>query len=104
MGPTYFGLLAEFNASEIPLDACCDKYFSIGIEQAKRLAAKYQLPVPAYRSVGSQKGHWLISAHDLATHLDKMKAEHGKRFRVMNGPLKDADSRNAEDSPNSHAA
>lgn len=104
MGPTYFGLLAEFNASEIPLDKCCDKYFSIGIEQAKRLAAKYQLPVPAYRSVGSQKGHWLISAHDLATHLDKMKAEHGRLFQAMNGPLKDEDSHTLKGSPSSHAA
>ncbi len=99
MGPTLFLLMAEFGTGEIPLVDCCEKYFGIAAEQAKRLAAKYSLPVPAYRSAGSQKGQWLVSATDLANHLDKMKAEHGRLFRVMNAPLTDANLHNVEGWP-----
>jgi hypothetical protein len=83
VGPTYFGLLAEFGAAEIPLVDCCEKYFGLGSDQAKRLAAKYSLPVPAYRAVRSQKGKWVISADVLANHRDKTKAEHGRLFQAM---------------------
>ncbi len=72
INPTYFGLLAEFGESEIPLDRICEKYFGLSSAKAKRRACLQQLPVPAYRA-GSQKSPWLISAIDLANHIDKQR-------------------------------
>lgn len=97
MKSTYFGLLAEFGAAEIRLEDCCEKYFSLSIEKAKRKAALQQLPVKAYRVTASQKGHWLISAADLAELIDKRKAGAGKDHAAMNGASDspDAGSRNA---------
>lgn len=85
MKSTYFGLLAEFDAAEIRLEDCCEKYFGLSVEKAKRRAALQQLPVRAYRPTKSQKSGWLISAADLAAHLDRRKAEDGKDFEAMNG-------------------
>ena len=68
MNPTYFGLLAEFGESEIPLERVCEKYFGLSTPKAKRRACLQQLPIPAYRA-GSQKSPWLISAIDLAQHI-----------------------------------
>lgn len=72
MTPTYFGLLAEFGEAEIPLERVCKKYFGLSISKAKRRACVQQLPIPAYR-VGSQKSPWLISAADLASHIDQQR-------------------------------
>ena len=51
--PTYFGLLAEFGESEIPLDRTCEKYFGLSVPKAKRRACLQQLPIPAYRGVSA---------------------------------------------------
>lgn len=72
INPTYFGLLAEFGESEIPLDRICEKYFGLSSAKAKRRACLQQLPVPSYRA-GSQKSPWLISAIDLANHIDEQR-------------------------------
>ena len=72
MTPTYFGLLAEFGEAEIPLERVCEKYFGLSTNKAKRRACLQQLPVPAYRA-GSQKSPWLISAADLANHIDQQR-------------------------------
>ena len=72
MNPTYFGLLAEFGESEIPLERVCEKYFGLSTPKAKRRACLQQLPIPAYRA-GSQKSPWLISAIDLANHIDEKR-------------------------------
>lgn len=69
IGPTYFGLLAEFGAAEIPLDAVAPKYFGLNPAKAKARANLQQLPVPVYRA-GSQKSPWLVSAAELAKWLD----------------------------------
>lgn len=74
MNSTYFGLLAEFGAAEIPLANMCDKYFGLDEKTAKARAARGKLPVKAYRPTSSQKSGWLVSASDLAEHLDRMKA------------------------------
>ena len=73
MNPTYFGLLAEFGESEIPLERVCEKYFGLSTPKAKRRACLQQLPIPAYRA-GSQKSPWLISAIDLAKHIDEKRS------------------------------
>jgi len=36
MNATFFGLLAEFGAAEIPLEECCLKYFSLDAPFSKR--------------------------------------------------------------------
>ena len=72
MSPTYFGLLAEFGEAEIPLAKVCEKYFGLSVPKAKRRACLQQLPMPAYRT-GSQKSPWLVSASDLAQHIDKQR-------------------------------
>lgn len=67
---TFFALFAEFGTAQIPLDACCEKYFGISsAEKAKQRAAQHNLPVPAYRC-GSQKSQWFINAQDLADLID----------------------------------
>jgi len=83
MTPTYFGLLAEFGESEIPLDRVSEKYFGLSIPKAKRRACLQQLPIPAYRA-GSQKSPWLISAADLAKHIDQQRHIASKQWTNMN--------------------
>ncbi|HNP34886.1 MAG TPA: pyocin activator PrtN family protein [Woeseiaceae bacterium] len=83
MSPTYFGLLAEFGEAEIPLDRMCEKYFGLSVARAKRRACLQQLPVPVYR-VGSQKSPWLISAVDLANHINQRKVAAEREWISMN--------------------
>ena len=83
MNPTYFGLLAEFGESEIPLDRICEKYFGLSVAKAKRRACLQQLPIPAYRA-GSQKSPWLISAADLAVHIDQQRQIAKRQWQRMN--------------------
>ncbi|MFS1525668.1 pyocin activator PrtN family protein [Microbulbifer sp. 2304DJ12-6] len=74
---TVFLLMAEFGSVDIPLKKCCEKYFGMLPRKAMERARLHQLPVPAYRG-GSQKSEWLISANDLAQHID------GCRKQAMN--------------------
>jgi hypothetical protein len=83
MTPTYFGLLAEFGESEIPLHRVCEKYFGLSAFKAKRRACLQQLPTPAYRA-GSQKSPWLISAADLAKHIDQQRQLATDQWAIMN--------------------
>ncbi|MGM0985390.1 MAG: pyocin activator PrtN family protein [Pseudomonadota bacterium] len=73
---TYFGLLAEFDGrAELPLDEVAPRYFGISPRTASVRAGAQALPVPAYRAGDSQKSPWLVSAVDLANHLDERRAE-----------------------------
>ena len=83
MTPTYFGLLAEFGEAEIPLQRVCEKYFGLSVSKAKRRACLQQLPIHAYR-VGSQKLPWLISAADLAKHIDQQRQLATDQWAGMN--------------------
>ena len=83
MSPTYFGLLAEFGESEIPLERVCRKYFGLSVSKAKRRAGLQRLPIPAYRA-GSQKSPWLISAADLAKHIDQQRQSASDQWAAMN--------------------
>ena len=73
MNSTYFGLLAEFGTSEIPLELICEKYFGCELPRARARGARKALPVTAYRPVNSQKSGYLVSAAELAEHLDRQK-------------------------------
>jgi len=84
---TLFLLLAEFGTGQIPVERCAH-HFGMTPEQAKRTAARQQLPVPAFR-LGSQKSPWLISAEHLAAHIsdairDPPHASATRRPRVTN--------------------
>lgn len=68
---TLFLLLAEFGTGQIPVEKCAH-HFGMRAEEAKRAAARQQLPVPAFR-LGSQKSPWLVSAEVLATYIDAQR-------------------------------
>lgn len=67
---TLFALLAKFGDTNIPLEKCCEDYFGIALKKALDYARSNELPVPVYR-LGSQKSPWLISADELAAHIDR---------------------------------
>ena len=71
---TFFALLAEFGTAEIELERVCQKYFSLNPDQAKKLAARHRLPVPAHRC-GGQKSGWLVNAADLAKQIDERREQ-----------------------------
>ncbi|WP_406828150.1 pyocin activator PrtN family protein [Microbulbifer sp. ARAS458-1] len=81
---TLFLLMAEYGSADIPLRQCCSKYFGVGERKAVERARLQQLPVPCYRG-GSQKSEWLISAADLAGHIDKCRAEAQHDWKRLNG-------------------
>lgn len=68
---TLFLLMAEYGTAQIPLEKCCDR-FGLSPTEAKRLAIAQRLPVPAFR-LGTQKSPWVISATDLAAHIDSLR-------------------------------
>ena len=70
---TLFFLMAEFGTGHIPLDACAS-HFGLSTGEAKKAAARQQLPVPAFR-LGSQKSPWLISIEDLASYIDTQRKQ-----------------------------
>ena len=80
---TYFGLLAEFGATEIPLELIAEKYFGLSPAKAKSRAAMAQLPVPAYR-MGTQKSGWLVSASDLADAIDRQRNQAAQLWEKVN--------------------
>lgn len=66
---TFYSLLAEFGSTDIELARVCGKYFGLTESEAKKRACMNRLPVPAYHA-GSQKSPWLVSAAELASHID----------------------------------
>lgn len=83
MASTYFGLLAEYETAEIPLESICQKYFNISFGVAKNRANTQQLPVPAYKA-GTNKSPWLVSAADLAQYLDERKEQARREWNQIN--------------------
>lgn len=80
MTSTYFALLAEFGGGDIELSRVAVKYFGLTEAEAKRRAALNRLPIPAFRA-GSQKSPWLISATDLAKHIDDARARAAREWQ-----------------------
>lgn len=70
---TLFLLIAEFGCGHIAIDKCAH-HFGLSSGEAKKAAARQQLPVPAFR-LGSQKSPWLISAEDLAAFIDEQRRQ-----------------------------
>ncbi len=68
---TFFALMAEYGTAQIPVEKCAH-LFGLSPKKAEEYAGRQQLPVAAFR-VGSQKSPWLVSAQDLAAHLDAAK-------------------------------
>jgi len=84
MTSTFFALLAEFNTGDILLSDCCEKYFGLSEKKASERARTQQLPAPCYRG-GSQKSEWLISAADLAKHIDAQREKAHRDWERING-------------------
>ena len=74
MNSTYFGLLAEFEEANVPLEKVAPKYFGLSYAEARRRAPAQLLPVRAFR-LGGQKSPWLISLSDLAELIDRQRAK-----------------------------
>lgn len=75
-----FLLMAEFNATDIPLEKVAQKYLGMDERQWKRAAALQQLPFPVFRA-GSQKAPWMVSVNALAQYLDKREADAAKDWK-----------------------
>lgn len=54
----------------VPLEQVSKVYFNLGPAEAKRRAARCELPVPTFQLVPSQKAPLLIKVADLAKHID----------------------------------
>nr|WP_281380403.1 pyocin activator PrtN family protein [Marinobacter oulmenensis] len=76
-------MMAEFGTAEIPLEDVCEKFFGLQPDMAKKRAARRQLPVIAYRG-GTQKSSWLVSAKDLAEHIDEQRAKAKREWDQVN--------------------
>lgn len=83
MSSTYFGLMAEFQTAEIPLEDLCEKYFGLSTKEAHQRANMNRLPVPTYRG-GSQKSKRLVSAGVLAEYLDNKKKIADEEWKKFN--------------------
>lgn len=70
MTDTELMLAAQFEGPTVPLDRICERYFGVGIEHAKRMAALNRLPVPVFRLVPSQKAPYMVSVRALAAFID----------------------------------
>lgn len=79
---TMFLLLAEFGTGQIPVDRCCH-YFGLEPDNAKRAAARQQLPVPAFR-LGTQKSPWVVAADKLAAYIDAKRAAGEAEWKKVN--------------------
>lgn len=79
----YFALLAEFGTADIPLERISEKYFGLKPDMAFKRAALNRLPVVAFRA-GSQKSPWLVSAADLAKHIDDQRERALKEWEKSN--------------------
>ncbi len=84
MNSTFFGLMAEFETAEIPLELVNEKFLSLTINEAKKRASLGTLPFPAYHG-STNKSPWLVSASDLALYLDKKKEVARSDWKKMNG-------------------
>lgn len=82
---TLFLLLAEFEEADVPLDRVAEKYFGLGPDKAKRMAAARTFPVPAYRAGESQKSTWLVRLSDLAEYLDGRRAIAKEEWALVQG-------------------
>lgn len=80
---TFFALMAEFGTAEIPLEDISEKFFGLKPDIAKKRAARQRLPVKVYRGA-TQKSPWLVSAQDLADHIDQQRTKAQKEWDQVN--------------------
>ena len=91
MKSTYFGLLAEFDGrANLQLAEVCERYFGLGLSQAKRLAAVQGLPVTVYKVRDVDKCPYFVSAAELADHIDSQHAKAKKLREAFNSGLRAA--------------
>lgn len=81
---TLMMLMAQYEKAVIPLEEICVKYFGVKIEEARKRAARSDLPVVCIR-FGSQRSEWFIRTEDLANHIDEVAIEQKVVWNKMNG-------------------
>ena len=69
-------LRTVYGGPEVRLEKICDRYLSIGRDEAYRQAARCTLPFPAFKLGKSKKSPWLVNIEDLAQVLDQADAEY----------------------------
>lgn len=72
---TSLALMSIFKSPAIPLSEVCERYFSLGYEEAMKRAARNELPVPTFRLTSSRKAPMMVSAEALGAWIDKVEAE-----------------------------
>jgi hypothetical protein len=72
---TSLALMSIFKSPAIPLAEVCERYFSLGYEEAMKRAARNELPVPTFRLTSSRKAPMMVSAEALGQWIDKVEAE-----------------------------
>lgn len=73
-------LLATHRDAIVPLADICEKYFGLGLFQAKRAARMRKLPVPALR-LGDQKSPWMVKLSDLAEYIDTVSDQASQAWK-----------------------
>lgn len=81
---TFFGLMAEFGTTQIPLAACCQEYFGCDLDHAMEKARAQRLPVATFK-IGSRKSQVFIHASDLADHIDAVRVLERERWVARRG-------------------
>ena len=82
MNRTLMMVMLEYETSEIPLSAVCERHFGMKEPQAKRKASEHALPVPFYRK--ATKGGWFCSAADWADYLDSQAEQAREEWKKIN--------------------
>ena len=72
---TSLALMSIFKTPTIPLTEVCERYFSLSYEEAKKKAARNELPVPTFRLTNSRKAPLMVSAEALGSWIDKTESD-----------------------------
>lgn len=70
---TVFMLMAEFEASQIPLSVIAKKFLNLTKAVADKQANLGELPFPVYRDTTSQKSIRMVHVSDLAEWIDRQR-------------------------------
>ena len=67
----------------IRLDDVCVRYFNIGVKNARRKAAMFGLPIPAFRLTTSGKGPFFVRKDVLDKYVTDLAAAAEKQHATM---------------------
>ncbi len=79
---TSLALMSMYGPS-VRLDAICEQYFGISYQEALRLAATQELPVPVFRLRDSKKAPLMVSCDDLGKYIDARRAAAAETWSLV---------------------